>query len=346
MPICCKVAEHITVSQTMRHIDVHNILVDCQHGFRRKRSCKMHLLITTHDLAAILNRHSQADVAVLDFAKAFDKVPHHPLLRKLKYYNLDKNVVGWVSSFLTGRTQIVVVDDYTSSEAAVLSGVPQGTVLGPVLFLVFMNDIIQGSSSSIHLFADDCLAYHEIRSKWDCSALQSDLDNLVQWSKTWGMEFNISKCNILSVTNATKNKIKHQYTMDDQALKTQDSTECLGVTINCKLHWNQHINDIIGTASKLISFLWRTMHRCLQDLKSKAYTTLVRPKIEYSFSVCDPHHQMYINQLDMVQWRAAPFVKNNPYRRSENPTSVTAMVEELGWDSLQNRRLHSRLTIF
>ena len=155
--ICCKVAEHIIVSQTMGHLDLHNILVDCQHGFCRKCSCETQLLITTHDLAAILNRHSQADVAVLEFAKAFDKVPHHRLLRKLKYYNLDNNVVGWVSSFLTGRTQRVVVEGYTSSEAVVLSGEPQGTVLGPLLFLVFIKDIIQGSSSSIHIFADDCL---------------------------------------------------------------------------------------------------------------------------------------------------------------------------------------------
>ena len=143
---------------------------------------------------------------LLDFAEAFDKVPYHHLLKKLKYYNLDNNVVGWVSSFLTGQTQRVVVDGYTSSEAAVLSGVPEGTVLGILLFLVFINDIIQVSSSSIHLFADDCLVHCDICSKSDCSALQSDLENLVQWSKTLGMEFDISKCNILSITNATKTR--------------------------------------------------------------------------------------------------------------------------------------------
>ena len=245
---CCRVAEHIIVSQTMGHLDVHNILVNCQHGFRRKRSCETQLLITTHDFAAILNRHSQADVAVLDFVKAFDKVPHHGLLSNLKYYNLDNNVVGLVLSFLTGHTQRVVVDACTSSEAAALSGVPQGTVRGPLLFLVFINDIIQESSSSIGLFVDDCLMHHEIRSKSDCSALQSDLDNLIQWSKTWGMEYKISKCNILSVTNASRNKIKHQYTMDGQALKTQDSTEYLGITINSKLHW---INTSITSVAPL-----------------------------------------------------------------------------------------------
>ena len=122
--------------------------------------------------------------------------------------------------------------------------------------------------------------------------------------------------------------------MDDQALKTQDSTEYLGDTINSKLHWNQHMNNISGTANKLTGFLWRTMHRCPQDLKSKAYTNFGAPQYWILLSVWDPHHQKYINQVDMVQRRAARFVKNTPYRRSENPTSVTAMAEDLGWDSL------------
>ena len=126
----------------MTHFDNHGILVDCQHGFRRKRSCETQLLITSHDLAEILNNHSQTDVAALDFLKAFDKVPHHRLLLKLKYYNLDSHVIGWVESFLSSHTQTVVVDGFTSQEAPVLSGVLQGTVLGSLLFLVFINDIV------------------------------------------------------------------------------------------------------------------------------------------------------------------------------------------------------------
>ena len=109
----------------MKHLDMFKILNDSQHGFRKRRSCESQLLITSHDLATILNRHSQADVAVLDFSKAFDKVPHDRLIQKLKYCNLHTDVVGWITSFLKDRTQRVVVDSYTSSESPVLSGVPQ-----------------------------------------------------------------------------------------------------------------------------------------------------------------------------------------------------------------------------
>ena len=112
--ICCKITEHIIVSQTMKHLDNHSILMDIQHGFRRRRSCESQLIITSHDLATILNRHSQTDVVVLDFAKAFDKVPHYRLSQKLKQYNLDNDVIGWVESFLSSRNQRAVVDGFTS----------------------------------------------------------------------------------------------------------------------------------------------------------------------------------------------------------------------------------------
>ena len=140
----------------------------------------------------------------IGFAKAFDKVPHRRLLVKLKHYNLNQQVTGWIESLLSSRTQRVVVDGYMSQEAPVLSGVPQGTVLGPLLFLIFINDITENVSSQIRLFADDCLIYREIWSPSYCSLLQKDLDTLVKWSKTWGMMFNIKKCNVISITNATK----------------------------------------------------------------------------------------------------------------------------------------------
>ena len=325
--ICCKINEHIIVSQTISHLEQHNILVDYQHGFRRRRSCESQLLVTAHDLASVLNKHSQVDVAVLDFAKAFDKVPHQRLIEKLRFYNIHPNVISWTTSFLSNRTQSVVVDGFTSDEAAVISGVPQGTVMGPMLFLIFINDIACNISSTVRLFADDCLLYKEIVSKADTTTLQQDLTELVEWSKTWGMAFNISKCNVLSVTNATKHKIEANYEMDGKPLNNINSTLYLGVTISRKLQWKEHIDVTCSAATRMLGFLRRNLSRCPQNIKEKAYKSAIRPKLEYCSSIWDPHTQKDIDKIEMVQKRAARFVKNIPHRRTGQQTSATAIVQ-------------------
>ena len=202
--ICCKIAEHIIVSQTMAHLEKHHLLSENQHGFRRKRSCETQLMLTTHDFAQALNRRSQIDVAVLDFEKAFDKVAHQRLIRKLYHLNIDFDVVGWIASFLFKRVQRVVVDGDVSDYAPVQSGVPQGTVVGPMLFLIFIDDIRDGISSTTRLFADDCLIYREITSREDAQKLEDDIHKLHNWSRQWQMNFNIKKCNIMTITNARK----------------------------------------------------------------------------------------------------------------------------------------------
>ena len=135
--ICCKQLEHIIVSNTLQHLNDHNILTDNQHGFRRGRSCETQLIITTDDFARSLDKSAQIDVAVLDFSKAFDKVPHQRLLSKIEYYGVRGNTNRWIASFLRGRCQRVVVDGSSSGPSNVISGVPQGSVLGPLLFLLY-----------------------------------------------------------------------------------------------------------------------------------------------------------------------------------------------------------------
>ena len=163
-----------------------NILADCQHGFQSQTSCKTQLVQFYHDIVSNLDGaincgHKQTDLIIMDFAKAFDKVPQRRLLYKLDYYGIRGSTHRWISSWLSSRSQQVVLDGQVSDPVPVLSGVPQGSVLGPVLFLVFINDLPDNIRSSVHLFADDCALYRNICSLFDCLILQDDLDRLAQW---------------------------------------------------------------------------------------------------------------------------------------------------------------------
>ena len=146
----------------MHHLEVHNILLDTQFGFRSKHSCESQLLLTTTDLAKAIDRGLQTDIGILDFSKAFDKVSHSKLLHKLEYYGIRGNILDWIRSFLDNRTQQVVVEGSYSSSCSVTSGVPLGSVLGPALFLICINDISLNIQSQLRLFADDCLVYRTI----------------------------------------------------------------------------------------------------------------------------------------------------------------------------------------
>jgi hypothetical protein len=301
------------------------------------------LTITATDLANALNNHEQVDMAILDFSKAFDKVPHQRLLRKLEYYGISGTTAGWIKNFLSDRSQRVLVDGEASDESPVLSGVPQGTVIGPLLFLIFINDITDGIGSTVRLFADDCLVYRKIKNQRDTQHLQEDLDRLDNWSKEWQMAFNVSKCYIMRVTLARKHIVRHTYTMNNQTLEVTPSNPYLGVEIDSKLCWDQHINITVSKASRMLGFLRRNLRQCPMKIKEKAYQTLVRPKLEYCCPIWSPHQAKYIQKVESIQRAAARFVLNKPHWKY--PTaSVTEMVKTLEWQTLETRRKALSLT--
>ena len=137
----CKLLEHVVHSNIMSHLEKNNALNDAQHGFRKKRSCVSQLITTLHDFATCLNNKEQIDAVILDFSKAFDKVDHEGLLLKLEHYGIRNSLLNWSRSFLLERKQKVLVDGKASSPTSVMSGVPQGTVMGTLFFLIYINDI-------------------------------------------------------------------------------------------------------------------------------------------------------------------------------------------------------------
>ena len=174
-------------------------MIDQQFGFRSGHSCEAQLISVVEDIHLAMDHSHQVDVIFIDFQKAFDKVPHHRLLNKLYHYGIRGKIHEWISTWLTQRTQRVVINGYESSFAQVQSGVPQGTVLGPLMFLLYINDINCGISSKLRLFADDCILYRSINDQNDHFHLQTDLDLIVKWTETWQMNLNIDKCAILHV---------------------------------------------------------------------------------------------------------------------------------------------------
>ena len=160
--VSCKILEHIICKHILDHLESNKILTQLNHGFRSGYSCKTQLLMTVHDLLGKFDSGSQIDMIVLDFSKAFDNVPHGKLLHKMQLYGVDGTINSWLRDFLTNRKMKVVVDGEESESVGVDSGVPQGTVLGPLLFLCHINDLPDAVKSTVRLFADDCLLYRNI----------------------------------------------------------------------------------------------------------------------------------------------------------------------------------------
>ena len=341
--IVCKAMEHILTSEIMKYLEAHNILAPCQFGFRSAHSCESQLLTVTDDLSKALNNKLQVDVGILDLSKAFDKVPHRRLLSKIESYGITGKVLNWLESFLSNRSQQVIVNGSFSSPCDVISGVPQGSVLGPTLFLLYINDITEGINSQMKLFADDCLIYRVIHNTEDHQALQRDLTTLSKWADKWQMAFNISKCKIMQVSNH-HSKSLFTYEMSGIPLAVTEQHLYLGVKLHHKLSWKPHIDYICSKANKTIGFLKRNLHHCPKHLRELAYKQFVIPVLEYCSPIWDPYHQSYIDQLEMVQHGAARFVTGIPWRRDQRD-SITDILRALNWPTLQKRRQQARLVL-
>ena len=332
--------EHVLCTHIRGHLDTHRILTPFNHGFRSKHSCETQLLLTTHDLLTERDKGKRVDVIILDFSKAFDTVPHKRLLGKLEHYGIEGETLNWITNFLSGRKQTVVVDGEHSKEADVLSGVPQGTVPGPLLFLLHINDLpsVIDPKTIIRLFADDCLLYQVIESAEDEQQLQKDLDALDVWANNWGMSFNTKKCYTMPV-DRNKSQTPHVYSLNGTALGSVTSEKYLGVLISQNMSWSPHISSVSTKANQKLGFLKRNLKGSPTDIKKLAYISIVRSSLEYASVIWDPHLAKDINQLEGVQRKAARWIQGDHQRTS----SVSNMLKSLQLDTLEERRRACRL---
>lgn len=282
--VLCKLLEHTVASNVISHLDSNNILYDLQHGFRSKRSCETQLTMLMEDLLKNTIDGQQTDLILLDFSKAFDKVNHEKLLFKLHQYGIRQETLQWIKAFLSNRLQQVVVENEKSDTVPVTSGVPQGSVLGPILFLIYINDLPDEIRSKVRLFADDTAVYLAVTSLQDAQLLQQDLDTLQSWEERWDMELNPGKCTVIQVTRSKK-ITPSTYSLHGHTLETVNSAKYLGVNLNNDLHWTKHVYQVSSSANRSLGFLKRNIRSKNPGIRQTAYNALVRPVLEYSSPV-------------------------------------------------------------
>jgi len=334
--IPCKILEHIVLRNLNSKIN--DILHQRQHGFRRGLSCETQLCSTMHDILSAAENSNSIHAVVLDFTKAFDRVPHSLLLQKLAAIEtIDSYLINRIHNFLLDRSQQVILDGTSSSSLPVTSGVPQGSVLGPTLFLIYINDLPEAIDCSVSLFADDTLMYQTVNNSLDETRFQNNIDSLHQWALRWGMEFNASKCHIMSFH---AQRVLPDYTLGGEVLKHVDQTRYLGVTIQSNFKFNSHIDDKVSKAKQQLGMVKRALHWAPKSAKLLAYKSLCRPHLEYSASVWDPAGKTLIHDIEMVQNTAVRFIDSIKGREG-----VTRSKEDLGLDTLQTRRKNQRFNL-
>lgn len=248
-------------------------------------------------------------------------------------------VNGSLPSFLKHRSMNVVVDGEHSRSVHVESGVPQGTVLGPLMFLCHINDLPLSVKSHVRLLADDCLLYQTISTIQVHIHLESDLHQLETWAETWGMKFNAKKCYILSV----KSKTTYFYELNKTILKHVDSNPYLGVIISKDLTWSNHIANICKGASSTLGFLRRNLKHSPLECRKTAYIALVRSKLECASIIWDAYLNKDIDKIEKVQRQGARFILND--YKSKEEGCVTNMLKSLKLTALQERRKYNRLVM-
>ncbi|CAG2249633.1 unnamed protein product [Mytilus edulis] len=301
--------------------------------FRRKTDRQ--LLEVLDEWSELIDSGFPLDSIFLDFSKAFDTVPHQRLFLKLEKLGIKGCILNWIKSFLSGRKQCVLINNTTSTWSDVVSGVPQGSVLGPVLFLTFINDLPDVVEGIVKVFADDCKVYSKVSSDYERCKLQENLDRLCEWSDMWKLKFNAAKCKVLHIN--PDNDLQYRYTMLDESgnficIITVNEEKDLGVTFESNLKFEKHISDIYNKAQRVLSLIHHSFDYMDQDMFLTIYKSIVRPLLEYATCVWSPYLKKDIRKLESVQRRATKLVKNICHLNYED------RLRSLGLPTLEYRR--------
>jgi ribonucleases P/MRP protein subunit RPP40 len=335
--VASKIMERVIVCDLLIYLRRHNVINKQQHGFLSGRSTTSNLLESICDWTLALNDSKSVAVANIDFAKAFDSVCTGKLLHKLSSYGISGQLLKWISSFLSDRSQQTRVGCLLSDPIKLSSGVVQGSVIGPLLFVLFINDIthlFDNNKCTCKLFADDMKLYTVLHTNEDYSYLQEKLNVICNWSQDWQLGISYKKCNLMYIGNTL---CKPSLLLNDVSLAVVEQVKDLGVLIDSRLSFTPHIKEAVVRANVRANLI----HKCFisRDVFTlvRAFKVYVRPLLEYASCTWSPHHTLKIKQIESVQRK---FTKRLPGYAS---LSYENRLLRLDLDSLEMRRLRQDL---
>ena len=333
--IVCKILESFVKEAVIKFLTEEKLISSKQYGFMEGRSTTTQLLYFMDKCADVISRGDVVDTVYFDFAKAFDTVPHLRLTEKMRCYGLIGQIGTWIKAFITNRCQTVRVNSDYSSPAHVLSGVPQGSVLGPTLFLMYINDLPENIKSELLLFADDAKLMAPVRCFQDALSLQNDIDELEKWPTKWLVNFHPDKCHILTLGKFQNIKYAHRYVLNVHNLDHVEEEKDLGITFDSEMTFEKHFAEKIKKANQMAGMIRRSFTSLDPKLFKMLFTTFVRPHLEYGQAIWSPHLKKNIKSIENVQRRATKSVngfKNFSYQER---------LERLNMPTLAFRRLRN-----
>ena len=306
LPLASKVFERILCTQLVDHVQP--AISDQQHGFVPGRDCTTNLTTLLQEAYSAVDQGGQLDVIYTDFSKAFDRVNHNLLIHKLASYYVHPQLLQLLRSFLTDRKHRVVVENECSSWCPVPAGVPQGSLLGPLLFTLYINDLPSSLKNRSLLFADDMKVFRKVLSDSDCVSVQGDLTRLHAWCTKWKLNLNLQKCSVMSVS-LKKKPIMFNYTISECVLNRVSTQRDLGIFLDNRLSFVPHIDFIVKKANRMMGLVWRNFRSCKNEhVLRTLYCSLIRPQLEYCTVVFNSVSHSQVERLERLQRRYLLFM--------------------------------------
>ncbi|MES9884550.1 MAG: reverse transcriptase family protein [Sedimenticola sp.] len=334
--VVCKNMERVIKDRITSHMEANNLFTKHQHGFRKGYSCVTQLLEVCEKWTEELDSKNNVDVIFLDFQKAFDSVPHQRLFKKMEGYGIRGKVLKWVMDLLTNRKQRVVLNGESSEWSSVTSGIPQGSVIGPTLFLIFINDMPEVVNNIVKMFADDAKIYARVNTVQEAANLQNDINNLQKWSEKWQLKFNGAKCKHMHLG---KDQEFSKYNMkigdEEKIIQEVNEEKDLGVVMDKNLKFVAHIQTVVKKANRMLGVIKRTFKYIDKEVFLNLYKALVRPHLEYASNVWSVIYKKDATLIENVQRRATRLMKNIRHK------TYTERLKSLGIPSLQYRRVRA-----